>query len=332
MAKPRATSRVNMKSVDSSKKPPPPPLHYFKSDGALVTALNFLVFHDEAYLAQGSQDGNLTVWDLKSCERRWSVAAHSSACRAVEQLESGHVVTQGRNDAIRLWDVDSQQPVASLPFIHHGFCRMAVVGGRLACPSEPASEVALLDPRSGAEAGRLAAPAELGTVMALAPLPGAAGARLLAVYESGGLLLWDPAQPCRPADRLQVTTETPMCVDAATDGRGLVGTSGTAVPSFSVGADGRLQAGPPAAITNPGVASVRLRPDGRLAALGCWDGRLRLVSGRRLRLLAALEHHTATVECVQFAPRPVRLWKARALLASGSADGTAALWKVYDDS
>ena len=47
------------------KKLPPPPLHYFKRDGTPVTGLNFLTFHDEAYLAQGSQDGNLTLWDLK---------------------------------------------------------------------------------------------------------------------------------------------------------------------------------------------------------------------------------------------------------------------------
>ena len=49
----------------SMKKLPPPPLHYFKRDGTPVTGLNFLTFHDEAYLAQGSQDGNLTLWDLK---------------------------------------------------------------------------------------------------------------------------------------------------------------------------------------------------------------------------------------------------------------------------
>ena len=210
--------------------------------------------------------------------------------------------------------------------------QVAVAGGLLACPTEPSSEVTLLDLRSGREAARLAAPAELGTVMALCPVPGTAGSgtRLVAVYESGALLLWDPAQPRLPADRLQVTSDTPMCVDVTADGRGLVGTSGCTVPSFSV--TDCLQTGSAATLTSAGVSSVRLRGDGRLAALGCWDGRVRLVSGRRLKMLAALDHHTTTVECVQFASWPVRLWKARALLASGSADGTAALWKVYDDS
>ena len=72
---------------------------------------------------------------VQSCESRWSVSAHRSACRAVVQLESGHVVTQGRNDAVRLWDVDAQQPLASVAFSHHGFCRVCPTGLPDLCPA-----------------------------------------------------------------------------------------------------------------------------------------------------------------------------------------------------
>ncbi|XP_037080467.1 guanine nucleotide-binding protein subunit beta-like protein 1 [Pollicipes pollicipes] len=166
--------------------------------------------------------------------------------------------------------------------------------------------------------------------MQLCPLPDDTRSRLVAVYESGALLLWEPGA-AGPAARLQLTSDTPMCVDVAADGRGLVGTSGSRVPTFTVTADG-LAAGPSFELTNPGAASVRVRRDGRVAALGCWDHRLRVISWRKLRLLAALEHHGKTVECVEFAPAPVRLWKANSLLASGGADGTVALWKIYDDA
>ena len=85
-----------------------------------------------------------------------------------------------------------------------------------------------------------------------------------------------------------------------------------------------------------GVAAVAVRDDCKIFAAGYWDGRVRLFeygarsSGRKL---ASLGYHEHAATCVAFAPthspRGV-LWAGHAgWLASGSRDGTVAMWAVY---
>ena len=65
---------------------------------------------------------------------------------------------------------------------------------------------------------------------------------------------------------------------------------------------------------------MRVRPDGKIAASGGWDRRVRLWQWWRMKPLAILRHHTATVNAVDFSA-------CSSWLASGSADQTVALWE-----
>lgn len=71
-----------------------------------------------------------------------------------------------------------------------------------------------------------------------------------------------------------------------------------------------------------GVADVAVRADGRLAAVGAWDGRVRLYHYSRRRALAVLKYHSKAVTCVCFQPNT-------GLLASASRDCTIAMWSIY---
>ena len=84
-----------------------------------------------------------------------------------------------------------------------------------------------------------------------------------------------------------------------------------------------------------GVAAVAVRDDAKIFAAGYWDGRVRLFEyGARSsgRTLASFGYHEHAATCVAFAPSRLRgrEWAGHAgWLASGSRDGTVAMWAVY---
>ncbi|KAJ3341072.1 Guanine nucleotide binding protein (G protein), beta polypeptide 1-like [Gonapodya sp. JEL0774] len=95
----------------------------------------------------------------------------------------------------------------------------------------------------------------------------------------------------------------------------------------------------------PGVAHLAIRPDHRLAAFACWDGKVRVfgvapakgsegVPGGdlRLKLLAVLRYHMEGVGCLAFVGKSgLGQWGdgGNSLLASGAKDGRIAVWKIY---
>ncbi|PNH08003.1 ASTRA-associated protein 1 [Tetrabaena socialis] len=98
---------------------------------------------------------------------------------------------------------------------------------------------------------------------------------------------------------------------------------GAAQPLRPLGAGPGTGAGrPPLRLREAGTADVRIRPDGKLFACGCWDGRVRLYSLRKRQPLAVLQYHRGQVTALAFSP-------TRLLLASASRDTTVALWSVY---
>ena len=83
-----------------------------------------------------------------------------------------------------------------------------------------------------------------------------------------------------------------------------------------------------------GVAAVAVRDDLNIFAAGYWDGRVRLFEyGAKSsgRVLGSFGYHEHAATCVAFAPTRGRCeWAGHAgWLASGSRDGTVAMWAVY---
>ena len=174
---------------------------------------------------------------------------------------------------------------------------------------------------------------------------------LLGAHEDGSVRLWDLRHP-DPIASLKLHAEPVFALSSAP----VLCRTPSAIPKLvlvSGGADGCIvhthvalcgspdtptcpaHGPPPAALSEAartalggagprGVNSLSVRADGRIAAAGCWDGRVRIYACRRPRLLASLRCHTKAVQCVQFSP-------AGRWLASASEDTRIALWDVYSD-
>ncbi|EFJ47322.1 hypothetical protein VOLCADRAFT_47022, partial [Volvox carteri f. nagariensis] len=152
-------------------------------------------------------------------------------------------------------------------------------------------------------------------------------------YEDGVVALWDLRQPGEPLASLRVHGEPVMCLDVRARCRGRGTTeiydlvSGSADNKISCCEVQPAEARPLALaqqlpLRAAGTADVRIRPDGKLFACGCWDGRVRLYSLRRREPLAVLKYHRNQVTAVAFSPETM-------MLASSSRDSTIALWSVY---
>ena len=171
---------------------------------------------------------------------------------------------------------------------------------------------------------------------------------LLGAHEDGSVGLWDIRRP-HPISDLKLHAEPIFALSSAP----IQSRSPSAAPKLillSGGADGCVvhshvtldchpsgpASGPPTAGlleaartalggSGPrGLNSLSVRADGRVAAAGCWDGRVRVYACRRPRLLASLRCHSKAVQCVLFSPSG--RW-----LASASEDSRIALWDVYCD-
>ncbi|XP_057270990.1 guanine nucleotide-binding protein subunit beta-like protein 1 isoform X3 [Pezoporus wallicus] len=79
-------------------------------------------------------------------------------------------------------------------------------------------------------------------------------------------------------------------------------------------------------LVNAGISDITIRPDKKIVATAGWDHRIRIFGWKKLKPLAVLDYHTATVHCVSFSnhknPR-------ERLLAAGSKDHRISIWSIY---
>ncbi|KAL8180293.1 UNVERIFIED_CONTAM: hypothetical protein K2H54_019469 [Gekko kuhli] len=82
-------------------------------------------------------------------------------------------------------------------------------------------------------------------------------------------------------------------------------------------------------LTNPGIADVTLRPDRKILATAGWDYRIRIFGWKKLKPLAVLDYHTATVHCVAFSDHSQ---PSERLMAAASKDHRISVWAIYNQT
>ncbi|XP_064322637.1 guanine nucleotide-binding protein subunit beta-like protein 1 isoform X2 [Phalacrocorax carbo] len=82
-------------------------------------------------------------------------------------------------------------------------------------------------------------------------------------------------------------------------------------------------------LVNAGISDIAIRPDKKILATGGWDHRIRIFGWKKLKPLAVLDYHAATVHCVAFSDhRSPR----EGLLAAGSKDHRISIWSIYTET
>ncbi len=81
-------------------------------------------------------------------------------------------------------------------------------------------------------------------------------------------------------------------------------------------------------LNSEGVAAVRIRRDKKILVLACWDGKIRVYSVKSSKLLAVLDYHSESVQCLEFSHQKI---DGKWLFAVEGKDGKVSLWTIYND-
>uniref|UniRef100_H0XTJ0 G protein subunit beta 1 like n=1 Tax=Otolemur garnettii TaxID=30611 RepID=H0XTJ0_OTOGA len=285
-------------------------------------------------LFSGSQSGLVHIWNLQTRRTAATLDGHGGQCVTwLQMLPQGHqLLSQGRDMKLCLWDLAEGRSavVDSIHLESVGFCRSAILTGgwphwTLAVPGKGSDEVQILEMPSKTSVCTLKpdADAKLGMPMCLGLWQARSSPRplLLAGYEDGSVALWDISER-KMCSHVTCHEEPVMGLDFdPQQARGISGSAGKALAVWNLDRQQALKVHGTHRLTNPGVAEVTIRPDYKILATAGWDHRIRVFHWRTMKPLAVLAFHSATVQCVAFAPN--------GLLAAGSKDQRISVWSLY---
>lgn len=224
---------------------------------------------------------------------------------------------------------DSPSCIYKKNFNNFSFCKINVLRNKLAIP-QPNSSAEIHEYVSSTTCliARLVHPDEtikLGEVQQLKLFDYKSSLFAAVVYENGSLTFWDTAKS-EAVSNIKVTSETPMAFDFDEEKlQGVCGSNEKGVVFFKVDEQLKLTKLKEIEIMNAGVGCLRVRPDKKVLAAGCWDGKVRIFSWKTCKLLAALDCHKASILDVAFTSV-----KQPSMLVASASDKKISLWKVFD--
>ncbi|XP_040432615.1 guanine nucleotide-binding protein subunit beta-like protein 1 isoform X1 [Cygnus olor] len=322
--------------------PPPDPQFVLRGTSAAVHALHFSCGGQEPdvpILFSGSENGLINVWNLKTRRVDKALDGHGrkSVCWVETMDGKDRLLSQGRDQRICLWDLaEGRTSVMDSVFTENvGFCRcslLKVAQGRwlMAMAAKALDEVQVLELPSKTSVCTLKPEvgAKLGMPMCLKlwqincdsqPL-------LLSGYEDGSVVLWNLSMG-KVLSQLFCHQEPVMSLDFDSEkAKGISGSSEKVLSIWSLNEQQNLQVHTTHRLVNAGISDITIRPDKKILATAGWDHRIRVFGWKKLKPLAVLDYHTATVHCVSFSDHKN---PSERLLAAGSKDHRISIWSIY---
>ena len=274
---------------------------------------------DRQWLASGSQDCTLNLWQRGSLWQLTPLTGPQAAVKTLAFSPNGQLLASGSLDCtVRVWRPGRSRPLVSLTGHRAGVMALAFSpDGRLLVSGSADGTVKLWQPNQAGLADTLAQAPQAAGLWALAFSP--EGEHLVTGNASGWLQVWHLAT--RSCQRRYQAHRGPFAgvtsLAFSPDGQWLV--SGSQDRSLKVwqAATGALVA----KLEHPqAVRAIAISPDGHWLASGGDDGQLRLWEVATWELRAAVAAHTGAILALAWSP------EGRSL-ASGGADKTTRLWQ-----
>ncbi|OXB54794.1 hypothetical protein ASZ78_008063 [Callipepla squamata] len=303
-------------------QPPPDPQFVLRGTAAAVHALRFSCGGEEPdvpILFSGSEHGFIHVWNLKT--HRVEAALDGHGGKSVCWLET----MDGKDRLLRPFMAQELRVCESCAALGRDVQR---VTQRSAADSRSLVQVLELPSKTSVCTLKPEVGAKLGMPMCLKLWQVSRGSQpsLLAGYEDGSVLLWNLATG-KVLSQLTCHQEPVMSLDFDSEkAKGISGSSEKVLSIWSLNEQQNLQVQQTHRLVNTGISDISIRPDKKIVATAGWDHRIRIFGWKRLKPLAVLDYHTATVHSVSFSDHRN---PSERLLAAGAKDHRISIWSIY---
>ena len=279
---------------------------------------------DGKWLASGSADHTIKIWDTQTGGETRTFRGHTGTIYAVAFSPHGNRLASGSWDrTIKIWDLQTdRKPLTLADTAHVESVAFSPDGKRLASGNMDGA-IEVWDAQTGRRIYTRSDQTFRGhtwPVHAVAFSPD--GKRLASGNMDGAITIWD-AQTGRKIHLLEGYTAKDYTLESATslafspDGKRLASGVGGTIKIWDT-QTGRETLPPFEAHTGP-VWAVAFSPDGKRIASGGFDKTTRIWDAETGREILTLKGHTNVVRSLAFSPDGGRL-------ASGSFDGTVKIW------
>ncbi|MBL26752.1 MAG: hypothetical protein CMM50_04265 [Rhodospirillaceae bacterium] len=285
-----------------------------KINTARVAAVNAVVVSpDGQWMATGSSNGKLVLWDLEQGRELRKIQAHAGETLAIAwNRDSNRLITGGADGIVRVWRLDSGAPVAALSG-HAGSVRAVALSpdGSRAVTGSDDGTVRVWDVAASSEATRVDAGAPVSAVAVNAD-----AATIFAGDADGSVHVLDLATGQAQGD-LDIGDGGVRSLALDEAGRILaVGTAGETLQIWNLASGKRSKRLSP---FDGSVESVAMSADGRMIAAGGDDRTVRVFDANTGKELQEYTGHGDAVTSVAFAADGNHL-------LSASRDGTSRIW------
>ncbi|KAG9487517.1 hypothetical protein GDO78_007397 [Eleutherodactylus coqui] len=320
--------------------PSPDPKFDLRGIGAQVNCLHFscnVPKPCQPLLFSGSSIGEIHVWNLST--RRAESVLNGHGGNSVFWIHTlpdrERLMSQGRDLQICMWNLAEgrKEVTESIPVGSVGFCNCSLLNTErslLAMPGIESSQVYVMDMESKKIISSMTPTADCRWGMAMCMKlwqPNSGSSPLLFVgYEDGSIALWNVLEHRLMSSHI-FHKEPVMSLDFdCENARGVSGSSENILNVWRLDEQQYLKTYKEQEIVNPGIADVKIRQDRKILATAGWDYRVRIFGWKKVKPLAVLQYHSATVHSVSFSDHTI---PEERLLAAGSKDQRISLWSIY---